>query len=288
MRGVSPAQAGFLFDTGGSMPTRSPIPYLQVDASVPLPFRRVEEIIRAGEFIDWDPMHVRLGQIGDGGKRRPDVYEFTCEMEDGLLAVFRSETDGIPQAYLHVNVSTQTDRHQAAYAVSHIGGFELVPVCARREHPQLGWGTLTAMIDGVAFLFVDPATRDTKGVRGLRGACALEEAYAFDFTIGSGQRIESSYVVDAQGVVRSQCHHEAFSWTEDARIEKAFSNSSRRISEVFLRRFDTLSRENFQSLRLRAILSDRIPDSDREQFFVRAHRIGWRKSLGQTRCVVDR
>lgn len=266
---------------------RPPIPYLQVDKDNPLPFRRVEAIIRQGEFLAWDPIQIRLGQIGDGGKRRPTVYEFLCEMEDGLMATFRREDEGIPQSHSKVPVASHAKRHQAVYAVSQTGGFEIAPVCAYREHAVLGRGTLTAMIDGVSFLFVDITTRDTKGIRNLRAPMALEEAYVFDYVVGSGQRSEESLVVDEMGCVRSQCHHEAFSWTESRRLEAAFKNTPRAISQDFFDRLVVLGRsDHHRPIRLKPVLEDLLEDPELvDTFFGHVSKTD-SKAIGSTRFKV--
>ncbi|MFA5936113.1 MAG: hypothetical protein WC787_04670 [Patescibacteria group bacterium] len=265
---------------------RIPLPYLQFDPSVSMTFSRVEDIIKKGEFVDWKPMATQLGQMGDGGKRRPAIYEFMCEMTDGLMALFRSKEYGIPQPFSRVSTASHGTRHASAFIVSHTGEFDLCPFSAERIHPDFGEGTLTAMLDGIPFLFVDPITRGTKGVRDLRKPMALEQAYLFDYIIGSGQRCESGLVVSEEGIVYDQYHHEAFSWSEDRRLEEAFRNSTKTISREFWNKLEAMLPGTFKAQRVKNTLTDTIGEEATEKMFSYLHKVFLDKYLGNVRILV--
>jgi hypothetical protein len=239
-----------------------------VDEENPLSFSQIEEIIRQGDFLDWDPVVVRLRQIGDAEKRRPEITEFNCEMDGGLLSIFRADEYGIPETFTRIAPDTHSKRQQAAFAPSHLMGLNLVPFGARREHPTIGSGSLTAMIEGISFIYVDRASGWSRARKiPPRKPTALAEAYVHDFVIGSGHRIDSSYIVTADGLVRSQDHHEAFSWTQSLRLMEAFTNTSMTVSEEFWELLRKFGQNQLKQNRLEAILQSHIGDQPTKKFF---------------------
>lgn len=267
---------------------RQPIRYVQVDSEPPLPFAEVESIILHGDFLFWDPLQIRLGQIGDGGNRRPEIFEFTCEMDGGLLATFRSDEYGIPGQFSKVPPETHAARHQAAFIVSHMMGIEHVPMNAPRSHPSIGDGTLTALLEGESFLFVDLVSRGTKGYRiPPRAPTALAEAYIMDYILGSGQRAESSYVVCPDGFVRSQYHHEAFSWTESKRLITAFTETRQTVSPDFWEALRKFGKTAYKQDRMRNLLLDLIKPASTDRLFQKFEEVLSSRSMGREYILVE-
>ncbi|MFZ2803924.1 MAG: hypothetical protein WA001_01750 [Patescibacteria group bacterium] len=265
--------------------SRPPLPYLFIDDEQRT-LSEIERILSEGAFREMFPAVVRLGQIGDGNKRRPTIHEFTCEMEGGLLAVFRADEHGIPQAYSQVPVASHSARHHGAFVASHSMGVDLCPASSRRKHPTLGQGTLTALIFGEPFLQVDMATHGRKTVarRVTRRPTALAEAYLFDYAVGSGQRVESSFIVDGSGFVVSQCHHEAFSWTENRRLEMAFRNTPRSVSQAYWHAFISLLSGPYRE-RLGVILKA-LGACEMETFFSTYDTVCRKRLIGETQIEV--
>jgi len=216
----------------------------------------VERIIREGKFEDWEPTTVTLGQLADKGMKRPSITEFTCLMEGGLVASFRAESFGIEAMYTTVPSDQHAKRQYGAYLVSATLGLNVVPVCAIREHPKFGTGSLTAGL--FAWPFLSLQNGRSVALKGSADSVRFAEALLLNRLIGSGQHLESSLVRDRHRRVLSQYHQEAFTYTEDRRLEFAFKEAGETISPEFWEALNGSGQHYMRWARLERVLPDAI------------------------------
>ncbi|MBU2566072.1 hypothetical protein KKG46_00760 [Patescibacteria group bacterium] len=236
----------------------------------PLEPGKIEEIIKYGEVKAAKPSTVRfLGRIGDKGKKRPSFIEILCLMDEKLLAIFRSEENGIPEDFTNTPPDMFSKQHYAAWVTSQVMGLEMCPITAmRHDIPRFGSGTLTGMIAGIKEVFIfDPESgKYMVDPELMYRPQSLIMNLVFNYFIGSGQRDFSSFVVDPEGNVRSRYHHEAFTFTESGRLEFILSKMDREISSVFwnaMRQFRTIP---MQFGRHRSLLRDLVSDEAARKF----------------------
>ncbi len=231
-----------------------PIDYRYVE---PTDAHAVERIIREGAFKKWLPSTVILGQIGDRGLKRPSITEFDCAMADGLKATFRAESFGIEAMFSPVPLEQHAKRQFAAYLFSATLGLNIVPICAIREHPNFGLGSLTAQVYAWPFLH----TREGQTIIRMgrpEDRIPYAEALLFERIIGAGQRLESSLLRDRHRRILSQNHQEAFSDTENGRLEVAFVRAGETISMDFWEALNGSGKFAMRWARLERILPDLI------------------------------
>lgn len=192
------------------------------------PIVAAEEQIRNGKPLSIRALGpLQLGQLGDQGRRRPQVVEFLVVLPGGLHAVHRVNEQGIPASFTRVPAASFAKRQFLAFACSHLLGLNIAPLSFERDLTAFGPGSLTAIPVAEPFLRVDilsPERRTVARRPPFRRRGALGAALVFEALIGSGQRFETSAVCDGAGYVRTTLHHEAWQYGDrdaSARIAAA-------------------------------------------------------------------
>ncbi|MEO5927461.1 MAG: hypothetical protein ABIO72_02040 [Patescibacteria group bacterium] len=238
------------------------VPYrFMIPPEVQPDFRQLDRAIRDGQILSSFPQIVRLGRLGDGGKRRPEVVMLNCELDMGphrLMAHFWPDPPGgIPQEYSTCSPHSHNGRHFAAFVTSHVMRIHACPISAPRTHLKMGPGMMIGMVAGRSCMLVDHRREDkpTQVLSHINQSPSFAENLLFNAIIGSGQRLESS-LVSYKATVWSQYHPEAFTYTESARLEHAFAATPRVVSQEFWTMLRTFSDSDLAQAKIHGLLKD--------------------------------
>lgn len=214
--------------------------------------KEIVKLLTRGMIVDLKRITHRLSRFGSSSEHRPLVTEFICELENGLMASLRLDKGGIQDGVEFV-LSGQAQRHILAYELSDALGLHICPAAVRRGILRHGSGAISGRIActplGV-YRYMQDRITDTGSL--AYDPLSYTEAVIFDYIIGSGQRPESSYMIDEQKVVRSTHHYEAFSFLGEERLQQELSQTILTVSPGFMRQLTANYRSGFQFLLVRS------------------------------------
>lgn len=252
-------------------PPRIPYRY-KIPPTVQPDFRQVEAAIRTGDVLSTYAQDIHLGRLGDGGKRRPAMHVFICEIElsltQHLFASFWPDPPyGIPTDYSVCLPGSHSGRHFVAFVASHVMRLHLCPVSAPRTHPKLGSGIMVANIAGQHCMMTDVHSegRPTQILSHIKHTPSFAENILFNGIIGSGQRLEESLKCYKESCW-SSFHPEAWAFTEEARLIEAFAGTPRRIRRTFWETLQTFSNDRLAQQKVEGIVSEFYGEKTLKEF----------------------